>query len=291
MDDQITQLPLSSLAPPWILLRQVDRHSVEYLEMRDSIAQQGIISSILVRPSPREPGKYEVIEGMYRFTCASELGLDAIPAIIRHDVTDRDLLILQLQANAVRPKTKPCEFAAQLQRIQKSHPDITIGELAEIVSKSPYWISQQLGLLELSEALQASVDRGEISLRNALALSRVPHKFQEALADLAKTLPSRRFAPLVAAAVKQYKEAIHQGRLDAFFTEEFSPVAHLRPLKKICTEYDDPQVGPLLLVSMGCKTAADGWRAALQWVLHLDPDSVKEQEYRARQRIKEKWMK
>ena len=52
----------------WIVLRVVNRSSVEYLELRDSLADRGFLNSICVRPSSRKPGKVEVVDGLYRYT-------------------------------------------------------------------------------------------------------------------------------------------------------------------------------------------------------------------------------
>ena len=54
--DEFRLIPLDQIVEPWVVLRVVNRESVEYLELRDSIAQQGLLNSICVRPSPRRPG-------------------------------------------------------------------------------------------------------------------------------------------------------------------------------------------------------------------------------------------
>ena len=58
------------IVEPWVVLRLVNRESVEYLELRDSMADKGSLNSICVRPSPRQPGKFEVVDGLYRRAAA-----------------------------------------------------------------------------------------------------------------------------------------------------------------------------------------------------------------------------
>ena len=71
--DEFRPIPLDQIVEPWVVLRIVDRESVAYLELRDSVAHQGILNSICVRPSARKPGLYEVVDGLYRYTAAREL--------------------------------------------------------------------------------------------------------------------------------------------------------------------------------------------------------------------------
>jgi len=289
MDDQFRDLPIDQLTEPWVLLRPVLRDSVVYLEMRDSIEAKGFLNSIAARPSPRRLESYEVIDGMWRWTCAKELGLPSIPTIIKHGISDDDVLALQIQANAIRPDTKPCEFAKQLQRIQKTKSDMTLAELAVMVSKSPQWIQHQLGLLKLDPRTQKAIDRGEICLSNGYMLSKLPTRFRGDYVQRAKTMPSKDFKALVAAFIKQYREAVRQGRLDAIFTEEFQPQAYLRPVKAVEAEVQRPCEGPLILSAEGCQTPLDGWMAALKWAMHLDENSVREQEEAVRGRARKRW--
>ena len=55
--DELRHLPITSLREPKVKLREVRRDSLEYLEMRDSIRQHGILQPLLVRPRPRCPGR------------------------------------------------------------------------------------------------------------------------------------------------------------------------------------------------------------------------------------------
>ena len=280
--DDLRELPISQLVPPWILLRPVDQHSVEYEELRDSLRAQGFLNSIAVRPCKRRPGFFEIIDGMYRWTCAKDIGRETVPAIIKHDVTDDKVLSLQLQANAVRPETSPCDFARQLRRIQKANDGITISALSVMISKAPGWISQQLGLLKLEVAHQKMVDRGEICLQNAYMLVKIPLLVRKEHVDQAKTMKSTVFSALVAGVVKQYQEAVRQGKLDAFYTNEFEPQPHLRALKVIQEEHHIQLHGPMIVTVEECKTPLDGFYSGLKWMMHLDRESVSDQERAAR---------
>jgi ParB/RepB/Spo0J family partition protein len=291
MNDQVADIPTEKLTEPWVLLRPVLTDSVEYLEMFNSLNEKGFLNSISVRPSSRQSGFFEVIDGMWRTTCARELHFPTVPCIIKHNITDQDVLTLQIQAQAIRPETKPVEYARQLQRIQKARPGVTLGQLAALVNKNPHWVSKQLGLLKLDRRSQNAVDRGEIPLANAYLLAKLPPKLRPDYVDQAKALPITKFGPIAAAVIKQFKEAVRQGKLDAFFTEDFTPQAYLRSLKDVETEARSQSEAPLVITAAGCTTPLEGWNAALQWIMHLDPKSVEEQETAARAKVRKRWSK
>jgi ParB family transcriptional regulator, chromosome partitioning protein len=58
-----------------------------------TIQEEGIIQPIIVRPIGDD--KYEVVSGRRRFELAQIAGLKEIPVIIRKDLDDKDLRVLQ----------------------------------------------------------------------------------------------------------------------------------------------------------------------------------------------------
>jgi len=286
MQDKAADVPIDRITEPRTMLRLVDKDSVEYLEMRDSIAADGFWNSISVRPAKHE-SKYEIIDGLYRYTCARELGLDTIPCIIKYNVSDDAVLAAQIQANAIRPETKPVEFARQMKRMLTRRPEMTFDELAHLIHKSPSWVRKTLGLLRLVRESRKMVDRGEIAIQSAYMLAKIPHHLQADYLDQARTLPSREFRALAASVIKQYTEVVKQGRMEAFWCGGFCPQAHLRPLRDIQTETQQQEVGALLVTAEQCKTPVDGFYAALRWAMHLDRQSVADQERAARARSRQ----
>jgi ParB/RepB/Spo0J family partition protein len=285
LNDDLRNIPVTQIVEPCVILRPVRKDSIDYLEMRDSIERHGLFNSISVRLSRRRPGFWEVIDGNWRFHCARDLDLETVPCIVK-DMTDDDVLASQIQANAIRPDTKPCEYARQLKRIQKARPGITIAELAVMVKKRPSWIKQQLGLLDLGQEIQQLVDRGEIPVQNGYMLGKIPLSLRAQYVDQAKIKSVAEFQALGAAVIKQYTEAVKQGKLDAFFTDDFTPQPHVRGLKVLLDELHSNADGPLILASEGCRTPLDGWNLALKWAMHLDKRSVEEQERAARGRTR-----
>jgi ParB/RepB/Spo0J family partition protein len=257
---------------------------VEYMELRDSLADRGFLNSICVRPAPHAPGKYEIVDGLYRFNCGIDLRLATVPCIVKHGLTDDDVLALQIQANAIRPETTPTEFARQLKKIMSHRPGITSAQLAVLVHKSPRWVKDTLGLLRLSPRLQKAVDRGEIVLGNAYYLAKIPMQYRQEFEEQAKLLAIKEFTALASAFIKRYMEAVRQGKLEVLFTSEFKPVAYLRGLKEILAEYEKRDEGALRLAAASCVSPVEAWYLALQWALHLDSESVEQQRQAALQR-------
>ena len=110
-----------------MVLRLVNRGSLAHAELRDSIADWGVLTTVLVRPSTRFPGKYDVAYGLYRTSCRPRgRAVGALPGEgFDHD----DLLAIQIQANALRPETTPMCYARQIKRIIEVNPDMKEYEL------------------------------------------------------------------------------------------------------------------------------------------------------------------
>ena len=276
VEDELKWIRTDQLVDPPVILRLVNRGSVAYMELRDSIADRGILNPILVRPSSRFPGKYDVADGLYRVNGARDSGRSPVPALVK-DLTDNDLLAIQIQANALRPETTPMDYARQIKRIIDTRPGIKEYELVAIVHKGPKWISDVLRLFNLRKDFQVAVDRGEMPLGSAYELARIPYKFQAQFFDLARTIPVTEFRATAQAFLKQFQEGVRQGKLDAFFNTDFKPEPYLRPLKEIQPEYEKPNCSALILTAENCKTPLDAWRAALAWVMHLDRKSIENQ--------------
>jgi ParB/RepB/Spo0J family partition protein len=285
LPDDIRAIPLEQIVEPWVVLRGVDRESIAYLELRDSLAAVGPLNSICVRPSPRKPEFYEVVDGIYRFTAARELRLPSMPCIVKHCLTDEDVLALQIQANALRPETTVTEYARQIKRIMDARPGITRVELSNLLHKNADWIRDQLNLLDLRQDIQKAVDRGEIPLQSAYMLAKLTRVRQVQLIDAAKVTPVKEFATMVAAVVKRVKEDARQGKLDDLYGE-FTPTPYLRAMKEVFAEYQEHRIGGLLLVKAGCGTPIDAWHLALQWALNLDEEGLRQRREKALARMR-----
>lgn len=285
MDPQpVANLPLASIDPPIALLRMVDKGSVDYLELCDSIAEIGFLCSISVRPAPNCPGRYQILDGLYRFSASQDLGLETIPAIIKEDVTDEMVLLMQVQGNAVGKDTEPTEYAARLRRLLALNPSWTLSTLGGKINKTPQWIKDRLNLLRLKSEYQEHVDLGNMPLGSAVMLSKLPPRFQPDFIDRALTMTAKDFKNLATNAITTYREAVRNGKLEGFYEADWKPTPYLRGLKHILDERENHSIGPTVVMAARCKTPVEGFYTALDWVLNLDRASVE----KARQKAEEK---
>jgi len=290
MPDDFRLIPAFDLIDPPLVLRQVNRRGVEYIELRDSLARCGFLNSICVRPSKRQPGKFEVVDGRWRTAAAEEAAIVDIPCIVKYGLTDKDVLATQITANAARPTIKPSEYARQIRRLLKSKVGMTQAELCQLLYKSPRWVCKMLGMARLSryKIHRQAIDRGELSLEAAYYLSRLPSAQWGEYITEAAVLPLREFKALVMTLLRQRRMLVNEGSLRAELIPNLEPTPYLRTLTGYLDEIDARRVGPLAVVAASCKTALDGWYCALIWAIHLDPESVERQRARIFQRLKKR---
>src|SRR5690606_37573841 len=100
-------LETDALVPCPIQLRPVRKETLEFRELKRSIENLGVLNSILVRPVE---GRMEVVDGSHRFAACRDLRLERIPAIVK-ELTDREVHLCQIQANASHVATSPVEYA------------------------------------------------------------------------------------------------------------------------------------------------------------------------------------
>ena len=95
----VVELDPSSIDSSFIADRMA-QDDEDYRLLRDSIAQAGQGSPILVRPHPTAPERFQVAFGHRRLRVAAELGLP-VRAVVRQ-LSDRELVLAQGQENSAR---------------------------------------------------------------------------------------------------------------------------------------------------------------------------------------------
>lgn len=136
-------------------------------ELADSIAHNGIMQPILVRPL-KDPGTYEIVAGERRWRAAKLADLQKVPVIIR-EMTDKTALELALVENIQRSDLSPVEEAAGYQRLIDEF-SYTQEELSETVGKSRSHVANLLRLLNLPEEVKEMLANGDLTMGHARAL-------------------------------------------------------------------------------------------------------------------------
>ena len=257
---------LSDITVPVNLLRQVDKDTVEYLELKASMASAvGQTNSILLRPVNND---LHLVDGLHRLTVAEDLGWDTIEATVK-PLTDEEALIAQL-TNAFSIQPTRSEYGRHLQRILLANKHIGIPELVKITSKSATWIKCQLALNDLSYKAQVLVDRGEITASNAYRLAKLPQRVQPDFLVQAMTLKHEDFYKVTAEKIKELMVA----RKDETSLRRIRRLgeSHLRArhVRDIRQELKSRVKGSELIADHNPKTLLEALHLGIRWAYQDD---------------------
>lgn len=146
------------------------------------LASNGQIHPILVRPvdvtlapdgeTIDQVHAYEIVVGECRYRAAKEAGLPALMATVR-ELSDVDVLKIQLAENAKRQDITPLEEAAAYQDLMKK-AGWDAKQLAADQKVSVRQVYARLTLLDLPKEVQAALDAGRITAAHAEIISRLP---------------------------------------------------------------------------------------------------------------------
>jgi ParB family chromosome partitioning protein len=135
-------------------------------ELAESIAAQGIIQPIVVRPIGAN--RYEIIAGERRWRAAQQAGLTDIPVVVR-EVDEQAAIAIALIENIQRDDLNPLEEATALQRLLGEF-GLTHQQVAEAVGKSRTTVTNLLRLLELNDDVKQALEQGKLEMGHARAL-------------------------------------------------------------------------------------------------------------------------
>ncbi len=149
--------------------RYQPRHTFADAELSDlasSIAEQGIIQPLLVRPI--EAGAFELVAGERRLRAAKMVGLETVPVLIR-EISDTQLLELSIVENIQRENLNPMEEADAYHRLMELF-GLTQEETAAKVGKSRPTVANFLRLRNLPPEIKISIREGRLTMGHARAL-------------------------------------------------------------------------------------------------------------------------
>ncbi len=160
-------VPIEFVAPN---PRNPRRHfgDADLTDLAQSIREHGVVQPVVVRPSPAEAGRYEIIAGERRWRAAQRAGLAEIPVIVR-DVNDRTALELAIIENVQRTDLNPIEEALGYQQLIDDH-NYTQADLGQVIGKSRSHVANTLRLLKLPDVIRDMLVDGQLSAGHARAL-------------------------------------------------------------------------------------------------------------------------
>lgn len=189
------ELPVAQIRPnPHQPRKTFDPEGLE--ELRESIRRHGFLQPIVVR---RQGDAYELIAGERRWRAAAAEGLATIPAHIRADVGDGEMLELALVENVQRRDLDALEKARGYARLIQDL-GLTQEQVAEKVGLKRATVTNHLRLLELPANAQDALSKGLISMGHARAL--LPLGDPERVRRLLERIPREGLS------VRQVEEAV-----------------------------------------------------------------------------------
>ena len=136
--------------------------------LASSLADEGFLQPILVRPHPTVEGQYEIVAGERRWRAAKLSGFHQVPVMIR-DLSHGSSLEAALIENIHRQDLNPIEVAegyrCMLEEFGHTHETI-----ARLFGKSRSHVVNTTRLLNLPPAIKEFVEHGDLTAGHARAL-------------------------------------------------------------------------------------------------------------------------
>lgn len=158
------------------------RDDLGSLEDLESIADMQLQPAVVVTkkaylalyPGDSIDSRYVVINGCRRLAAAHKFGRNDLAIVVNDEIArDRVTLIsASIAENVDRQDFDVIEEAKAVEALVRECG--SADGAAERLRKTKSWVSQRRSLLELAPELQTALRRGELALRDARALARVP---------------------------------------------------------------------------------------------------------------------
>jgi len=146
------------------------------MSLAGSISEHGLLQPLVVKDLGKGKG-YRLIAGFRRFKALQHNGAKRVDVKSVKGKTE-DEAILKLVENIQREDLNPLDIAYGLQEIMQLKGITKQSALAELVKKSPGWVSQHLALLKADKEVQDAVASGEMGLAGARSISSLPKEEQ-----------------------------------------------------------------------------------------------------------------
>lgn len=164
---KITYISLEFLQPNPLQPRGAFEE-LEVQELSDSIRAHGILEPLVVAHTP---AGYQIIAGERRWRASKMAGLVEAPCIVK-ETSPKGMLEMAIIENVQRVDLPPLDRANAFKRLQEDF-HLTVGQIADRLSKSQAYVSNTLRLLHLPDALKDGLLSGQITEGHARALGSI----------------------------------------------------------------------------------------------------------------------
>src|SRR6056300_1161100 len=167
LESQKNRLPITDLVPNKFQPRKIfDEANLE--DLIKSIKERGIIQPIIVRYSPEDKKKFEIIAGERRWIAAQKVGLTDVPVVIT-EADDLKSLEFAIVENVQRHDLNPLEEAKGYKRLIDEFK-YDQDKVSKFIGKSRSYISNCLRLLSLPANIIKMVEERLITSGHAKIL-------------------------------------------------------------------------------------------------------------------------
>jgi ParB family chromosome partitioning protein len=144
----------------------IDRERLD--ELIASIAANGILQPLLVRPHPTAAGRFQIIAGERRWRAAQAVPLHEVPVLVR-ELDDRTAAAAALVENLQRTDLNAMEEAEGYRRLADTE-GLDHAEIGRLIGRSRSHVANMLRLLNLPAVVQTHVREGRLTAGHARAL-------------------------------------------------------------------------------------------------------------------------
>lgn len=180
---EFREIPVSSIVVTKLQIRKFyDKDKMR--ELVRSIRIGGVMQGIVVRPY--RGNRFELVFGSRRLKGAKRSGEKTIPALIRSNLEDKDVIIMALSENLQRQDLEPFEEAKAILRLLKEYK-MPIQEVALKIGRHSGFIKKRLKLLKMPKEVQQLVADGKIPVGHVDMLASFSISEQRKMAQDAST--------------------------------------------------------------------------------------------------------
>jgi ParB family transcriptional regulator, chromosome partitioning protein len=160
----VRDLPVTEIDPnPYQTRAHIDDQALN--ELAASILVNGIVQPIVVRPMN---GRYQLIAGERRWRASQKIGREFVPAVIKQ-ASNEQAMEMTIVENLQREGLNPMEEARAFDRLSREF-NLTQEQMSQKTGKDRASIANLLRLLRLPEAIQQTVEKGELTAGHAKVL-------------------------------------------------------------------------------------------------------------------------
>ena len=137
-------------------------------QLKGSLERDGIQQPIIVRPSKKVVGKFEIIDGEHRWRAAKRLNLKEVPYVVK-EASDAEAMVMTINMNKLRGEFDTIKLAEVLKQLQEVYTQEQLNELIgysieelashnELLDFNPEDLEDEDDLLNMVDATDKDLD-------------------------------------------------------------------------------------------------------------------------------------